>query len=237
LKIPSGIPRNYDDNWTPKYFYILATCLTAALITTNIIGFKFIALFGTKFGAGTLMFPACLIVGDLTTEVYGFRRSRNVIFISVALFFAYTVVTQIAMILPPAPEWKHQLEFEAVFSQSPRLFVGGAFAYLAGELSNSWVMSKVKIINDGKYFWWRAMLSAVVGELANTTTYMIVAWGGIMTPGFLFQVILTGATIKIIVQTLVLPLTTALAVKFKKLEGVDHFDGRKTAQGIIPARD
>jgi len=227
LKIPVGILRNYDDNWTPKYFYILAVCLAVALITTNIIAFKFIELGGIKFGAGTLMFPVCLIIGDLMTEVYGFRRSRTVILLSLACFFAYTVITQIAILLPPAPEWKDQEAFSAVFSRSPRLFMGGALAYLAGELSNSYVMSKVKIINDGKYFWWRAMLSAVIAELVNTTVYMGVAWAGTMEVGFLLKVILNGTLLKVLVQTLVLPITTILAVKFKMLEGVDHFDGKK----------
>jgi uncharacterized integral membrane protein (TIGR00697 family) len=227
VKSSPGLPRNYDDNWTPKYFYILAVCLAVALITTNIIAFKFIEIFGIKFGAGTLMFPGCLIVGDLTTEVYGFRRSRKVILLSLVCFFAYTVFTQLAVALPPAPEWKYQDAFSTVFNQSPRLFVAGALAYLAGELSNSYVMSKVKIINDGKYFWWRAMLSAVIGELANTTVFMNVAWLGNMEFGFLLMVILNGTIAKVVIQALVLPITTALAAKFKTLEGVDHFDGKK----------
>jgi uncharacterized PurR-regulated membrane protein YhhQ (DUF165 family) len=83
----TSIRRNFDDNWTPRYFYILAVCLAVALMTTNIIAFKFVQLFGIKFGAGTLMFPACLIVGDLTTEVYGFRRTRKVVVLSLVCYF------------------------------------------------------------------------------------------------------------------------------------------------------
>jgi uncharacterized integral membrane protein (TIGR00697 family) len=161
----ASIPRSFDDDWTPRYFYILAVCLAVALMTTNIIAFKFIQVFGFKFGAGTLMFPACLIVGDLTTEVYGFRRSRKVILLSLACYFVFMLFTQLAIWLPPAPEWKDQAAFSQVFGQAPRIFVAGAFAYLAGELSNSLVMSRMKIRDNGKHFWRRAMASAIVGEL------------------------------------------------------------------------
>lgn len=229
MRVSSNIPRNYDDNWTPKYFYVLAACLAVALITTNIIAFKFIQILGIKFGAGTLMFPLCLIIGDLTTEVYGFHRSRKVIFLSLVCFFVYTVITQLAVALPPAPEWKNQEIFSAVFQQSPRLFTGGALAYLAGELSNSYVMSKVKIINDGKYFWWRAMLSAVIGELINTSVFMSVAWAGNMEIAFLLSVIINGTILKVIIQAIILPITTMLATRLKTLEGVDHFDGIKAS--------
>lgn len=226
LKNSSKIPRNYTDDWVPKYFYILAVCLAVALITTNIIAFKFIQIFGIKFGAGTLMFPVCLVIGDLTTEVYGFHRSRKVILLSLACFFAYTLITQLAVALPPAPEWKDQAVFSAVFSQSLRLFIAGSMAYLAGELSNSYVMSKMKIFNNGRYFWSRAMLSAVVGELANTSVFMSVAWLGNMDFSFLLNVIFNGTIIKIVIQALVLPITTLLAIKLKVLEGVDHFDAK-----------
>ena len=194
-------------------------------MTTNIIAFKLVQLFGIKFGAGTLMFPACLIVGDLTTEVYGFRRTRKVVVLSLVCSFAYMVFTQLAIWLPPAPEWKDQAVFSQVFGQAPRIFIAGAFAYLAGELSNSLVISRMKIRDNGKYFWRRAMASAIVGELANTSVFMSFAWAGKMGLGSLLHVILNGTLIKIVVQALVLPVTTALAVKFKTLEGVDHFDG------------
>lgn len=232
MLLPPNIPRNYDDNWTPRYFYILSTCLLVALITTNIVAFKFFQIFGMKFGAGTLMFPVCLIVGDLMTEVYGFRRSRRVILLCLGCFFAYTLVAQLAIALPPAPEWKDQEAFQTVFGQSPRLFVAGTLAYLTGELTNSLVISRMKIYSDGRYFWGRATVSAVIAELSNTTVFMVVAWLGSMDIGFLLGVIVNGTVLKVIIQTCVLPITTYLAVKLKILEGVDHFDGHRKSKTI-----
>jgi len=198
--------------------------LAVAMITTNIISFKIIQIFGIKFSGGTLLFPVCLIIGDLTTEVYGFRRSRAVIVLTVGCYFAYTLFTQLAIYLPPAPEWKSQDIFAQVFSQTPRFFVAGTMAYLTSELTNSYVMSRMKIRNKGKYFSLRATVSAVVAELVNTSVFMSLAWAGKMEFGFLVGAVSAGTTIKVLVQSLVLPITWMLVRKLKTMEGVDHFD-------------
>ena len=218
--------RNYNDNWTPKYFYIFAAYMALVFITTNIISFKFIQIFGVKFGAGTLLFPATLIIGDLTTEVYGFARTRKIIILSMTCFLVYIFFTQLAMYLPAAPEWKDQAIFEQVFGQTPRFFVAGTLAYLSSELVNAYVMSRMKIMHKGKYFFLRAMVSSVAAELVNTSVFMGIAWAGKMGLLFLIGVALSGTGIKILLQALVLPLTSILATKLKAMEGVDHFDAK-----------
>ena len=228
------LPRNYDDNWTPRYLHYLSVCMGVALLTTNIIAFKFFQLFGVKFGAGNLMLPVCVIVGDLISEVYGYRRTRQIIWTSLACYLAYVLVTQLAVWLPPAAEWTQQAVFAQVFGQTPRLFVAGSLAYLAAELSNSWIISRMKIRDDGKYFWRRAVVSSIVAELANTAVFMSVAWAGRMPLLFLAHVVVNGTLLKIAIQTLVLPVTSALVRLLKRKEGVDHFDGRKGSEGFLP---
>ena len=111
-----------------------------------------------------------------------------------------------------------------MFGQTPRFFIAGACAYLSSELINAYIMSRMKIVHHGKYFSLRAMVSAVVGELTNTSVFMSIAWLGNMELSFLAGVILTGTMIKTLVQTIVLPFTAILAAKLKAMEGVDHFD-------------
>jgi hypothetical protein len=217
---------NFNDNWDPKYLYIFASLLSVALITTNIIAFKFITIGGLKFGAGTLLFPLCLILGDIISEVYGYKKSRKLILISLFGFFVYTLFVQLAVHLPPAPEWSHQEAFATVFNYAPRLFIAGALAYLAGELTNSYVLTKIKVQMAGRHFWWRAIASTVVGETANTTTFMLIAFLGKMEISFLLIVIFNGIWMKTLIEILVLPLTTLLVKKLKAKEGIEHFDAK-----------
>ena len=63
---------------------------------------------GITPGAGVLFFPISYVFGDILTEVYGYARSRRVIWagfggLAFAAVMAWTVVA-----LPPAPFWKNQ---------------------------------------------------------------------------------------------------------------------------------
>lgn len=215
---------SYGKDWTPKYFYILGICLCTALIITNTIGSKLIDIMGLKFGAGTLMFPVCLIIGDLTSEVYGFRRTRVLIILSLLCFFVFTAMTQIAIALPAAAEWPHQEAFATVFGQSPRVFIAGALAYLAGELTNSYSLTRLKVASGGRYFWWRAMASTIIGQITNTIVFIGIVFGDKLELPTLLSVIANGIMIKVVIEAIVLPITARIAHYLKKAEGIDHFD-------------
>jgi uncharacterized integral membrane protein (TIGR00697 family) len=218
------ITLSFDDNWSPKYFHIIAICLGAALIITNVFSFKFIDVFGFKFGAGAILFPFCLILGDILTEIYGFRRARHVIITSLVCFFFYALVSQIIIALPPAPGWPHQEMFKTIFSLAPRIFIAGALAYLAGELCNSFIMSRMKIRDKGRYFYSRAMTSTIFGELVNSAVFFTIAFAGSYSFALIVTLIINGTVLKTFIEALVLPLTTLIVRRIKILENVDHFD-------------
>ncbi len=220
----------YDANtevgsaWRPKYLHIVGICLGASLIITNVFAFKLVELFGFTFGAGALLFPFCLILGDIITEVYGFKRARAVILTSLLCFFFYAVISQIVVALPPSSQWNHQEAFATVFSFAPRVFLAGALAYLAGELSNSFVMSKLKTFSGGRYFFFRAVLSTIVGELLNSVVFFTIVFWGKPEFSILASVIINGTILKAAIEILVFPLTTLLVSKLKQAEGVEYFD-------------
>jgi uncharacterized integral membrane protein (TIGR00697 family) len=211
-------------SWRPKYLHIVGICLGAALIITNVFSFKLVILFGFTFGAGALLFPVCLILGDIITEVYGFKRARSVILTSLLCFFFYAVVSQVVITLPPAPQWKHQEAFAAIFSFAPRVFVAGALAYLIGEISNSFVMSRMKTHSGGQHFFARALLSTIVGELLNSAVFFTIVFWGKFEFSVIVSAIVNGTILKTAIEILVLPLTQAIVSKLKHAEGVEFFD-------------
>lgn len=220
----SEIKRLYAGEWNEKYLYYFGIALVTFLITTNILAIKFFEIAGVKFGAGMLFFPFCLITGDIVTEVYGFKKTRQIIIGSLLAYMFFMISTQFVIALPPAAEWPHQDAFAKIFGQAPRVFVAGCLAYLAGELSNSYVMAKLKAKTNGRYFWYRAMMSTVVGQTANTLVFQLTAFWAVMPAMFLLRVIVNGTILKVIFEAIVLPITALICTKVKALEGVDYFD-------------
>jgi uncharacterized integral membrane protein (TIGR00697 family) len=80
--------------------YLLVTVLfVACLIAANITATKLIEPWGLVMDAGTIVFPVSYILGDVLTEVYGFRAARRVIWLG---FLAnLLVVAAIALARPP----------------------------------------------------------------------------------------------------------------------------------------
>jgi len=204
---------------------VVGICLAASLIITNVFSFKLVNLFGFTFGAGALLFPVCLILGDITTEIYGYRRARSIILMSLFCFFFYALVSQIIVALPPATQWHHQDAFALIFSFAPPVFIAGSAAYLIGELSNSYVMSRMKTRYRGRHFFVRATASTVIGQLLNSAVFFtIVFWGKVETDVVLAAII-NGTVLKTLIEICVLPLTYLVVRRLKHAEGAEIFDG------------
>lgn len=209
-----------------KYFYLCACLLSTFLLTSDVMAVKFFEIGGIKMGGAYLTIPFTLIMGDIVTEVYGFKNARRVILLSLFCLFLFVLISQIITHLPPAEGWYKQEAFAEIFSHTPRIFLAGSFAYIIGEMTNSWSLSKLKVATNGRHFWWRAMASTVIGQTANTITFMFTAFGGIMSTSFLLDVIWNGIVIKTLIEAMVLPLTGLLVNKLKKLENMDYFDSK-----------
>jgi len=218
------IKKQYGGDWNEKYLYFFGIALATFLITTNVMALKFFEVFGIKFGAGMLFFPFCLITGDIVTEVYGFKKTRQIIIASLLAYMFFMLSSQLVVALPPASEWVLQESFEKIFKQAPRVFIAGCLAYLAGEISNSYIMAKLKTKTDGRYFWYRAMMSTVIGQTANTFVFQFIAFLGVMPILFLTKVVINGIVMKVLLEVLILPFTYLICRQIKRLEGVDYFD-------------
>lgn len=166
------------------------------------------------------------------TEVYGYKKTRQIIIASLLSYMFFMLSSQAVIALPPADEWHLQAQFETIFGQAPRVFIGGCLAYLAGELSNSYIMSHMKVKMDGRHFWLRAMVSTLVGEAANTCVFQFTAFWGVMPALFLVKVVTNGTIAKCIVEAVVLPLTAFICRRVKAGEGIDYFDHKPPAQTV-----
>lgn len=156
---------------------------------------------------GAFLFPLTYILGDVLTEVYGFARAKRAIWIG----FACSVVASLTFWLvdsaPPAADWPNQAAWHAVLGFVPRIVLASLLAYLAGQLLNAWVLEKIKARTGGKRLWARLLGSTVVGELADTAIFCLVAFGGTISAPSMVNYIVVGYLYKTIIEVVLLPLT------------------------------
>src|SRR6188768_2939320 len=108
-------PRTY------RYYELVMAAFVTVLVCSNLIGPAKIAqidapLLGTlTFGAGVLFFPISYVFGDILTEVYGYARSRRVIWTGFAALAFAALISAFVVWLPPSSAWHGQESLAAVF--------------------------------------------------------------------------------------------------------------------------
>jgi len=220
----SQLKLSYDDNWKPKYLHFLAAALIAVYLTTNVIAAKQAEIFGFVVTAGTLTFPFVLILGDVISEIYGYRRSRQVIFSGFFAMIFFVLITQAALLLPSASSWSNQPAYETVLGVIPRIILASLTTYIVSDLVNVFIISRMKIIQGGKGFPIRAVLSTVVAQAVDGLIFYPLAFLGIIPIPTLIEIFFTSWVIKVALEVVALPITTFVVKHIKRLEGIEHFD-------------
>ncbi|HUL56839.1 MAG TPA: queuosine precursor transporter [Usitatibacter sp.] len=215
-----------------KYYEFVMAAFVTILICSNLIGPAKIAqldvpVLGTiTFGAGVLFFPISYVFGDVLTEVYGYARSRRVIWAGFAGLAFASVMSYVVVALPPAPFWKNQAAYEIAFGLTWRIALASMTAYFAGEFVNSYVLAKMKIMTSGRWLWTRTIGSTIFGEGVDSTIFYPLAFygTGIIPDEKLPTVMLAQFVAKVSVEVVFTPVTYWIVGFLKRAEREDYYD-------------
>jgi queuosine precursor transporter len=209
-----------------RFFTLITGLFVAVLLISNIASSKIVQLGPFTFDGGTILFPISYIFGDILTEVYGYRKSRQVIWIGFASALLMSIVLAIVGFLPPAQGWNNQDAYMAILGTTPRIVAGSLIAYFAGEFSNSYVLAKMKIFTKGRWLFSRTIGSTIVGEGIDTIFFVCIAFLGIIPGGTLMAVIVSNYVFKVGFEVVATPLTYAVVGYLKKAEKTDVYDDK-----------
>ena len=218
--------RNY------RYYEFVMVAFVVILVCSNLIGPAKIAqvdlpLLGAfTFGAGALFFPISYVFGDVLTEVYGYARSRRVIWAGFAALAFASLMAYVVVALPPAPFWKNQGAYEVAFGSTWRIALASMFAYFCGEFVNSFTLAKMKIATAGRWLWMRTIGSTIVGEGVDSVLFYPLAFygTGIIPDEALPKVMLAQFVAKVGVEVVFTPVTYWVVGALKRAENEDHYD-------------
>src|SRR3954464_9131986 len=159
-----------------RYYDILVHVFVVVLLISNLVGSKICAIGPFRISGAQLLFPITYIFGDVFTEVYGYAASRRAIWMGFLAMGLLSVFGEIAVALPPAPDWHNQQAFATVFGLVPRFAIASLVAYWAGEFTNSYTMAKLKLWTKGSKLWTRTIGSTLTGQAVDTTIVIMIAF-------------------------------------------------------------
>ena len=205
-------------------FLLFTALFVTCLLVANIIAGKLIQVFGMILPAAVIVFPITYILGDVFTEVYGFGRARIVIWIGFGANLLMAGLFFLTIIMPYPDFWKDQTPYRLVLGTAPRVVVASIIAYMAGEFSNSFILSRLKIYTQGKMLWVRTIGSTLAGEGVDTALFIAIAFSGSFPLSVLGELMLFQYLWKVGYEIVATPLTYCLVRWVKRKEGIDVFD-------------
>lgn len=195
------------------------------LLCANLVGVsKAVTISGFTFGAGNLFFPLSYLFGDVLTEVYGYARSRKVVWAGFGALAFASIMSAVVVALPPSPQWQGQEHLEAVFGSTWRTSLASLLGYACGEFANSVTLAKLKIKTAGKFLWMRTIGSTIVGEAADTLVFYPLAFLGVWSHSLLLTVMMGNYAIKVLWEVIATPVTYRVVAFLKRRENEDYFD-------------
>jgi uncharacterized integral membrane protein (TIGR00697 family) len=217
---------------TYRYYDLLLAAFVAVLLSANLIGVHKVSSIDLPFygeyiyGAGVLFFPISYLFGDILTEVYGYARSRKVIWAGFGALIFASLMSVVITNLPAAKTMsaEHQAAVNLIFGQTPRIVMASLLAFWIGEFVNSFVLAKMKVFMVGRFLWMRTIGSTVLGEIADSAIFYPVAFFGTWSNEQLISVMIGNYIIKVLWEVLATPFTYLIVGFLKRAEQVDHYD-------------
>ena len=217
---------------TYRYYDLVMVGFVTVLVCSNLVGPAKIAQLDLPvvgafvFGAGVLFFPISYVFGDILTEVYGYARSRRVIWAGFAALAFASLMAWVVVELPPAPFWKNQAAYETAFGSTWRIAIASLVAFVCGEFVNSYVLARMKVVTQGRWLWTRTIGSTIFGEGVDSLLFYPLAFygTGIIPDDKLPLVMLAQFFAKVGVEVLLTPVTYKVVGWLKRAEQEDFYD-------------
>lgn len=208
-----------------KYYDLVMVSFVSALLCSSLIGVgKVCQIAGYSVGAAIFFFPISYIFGDILTEVYGYARSRRVIWAGFAALGFASLMSWAVVALPPAPGWPHQDAYVVVYGQTPRIVAASLTAFWAGDFVNSYVLAKLKLKTAGRFLWLRTIGSTVVGQGVDSLIFYPLAFLGEWPAPLVLAVMTSNFLIKVGVEVVMTPVTYQIVGFLKRAEREDYYD-------------
>lgn len=201
-------------NKTNVYTY-LAGIFCACMIASNILATRTLEISFIALPCSILAFPMLFVINDILSEIYGFKLTKNIIYLGFIINVVVVVLYQVAMIFPSSSP--NAPAFAALLSTTPRLFVAGLISYMIGNLLNSQVLVKLKEKYSDLLFV-RVIVSTIIGETVDSVIFILVSFYGVLPNDLILTMICCQIVFKVLYELIFYPLTRKVVFKIRTLD-------------------
>lgn len=201
-KVSENPLKNRDFSSSP--LMILTALFITLYLVSNIMAVKVVSFFGLfYFDAGTITFPFAYMLGDVLTEIWGYRTTKRIIYLTLLCNIVLMACTAIGVTMP-SPDYLAETAaaYDHIFSYVPRIVVASLVGFLMGELSNAWLMERIKIRTKGRWLWLRTIGSSAVAYIFDSLPFVLIAFAGVVSTHDLIMMIVFQYVSKLLIESM-----------------------------------
>ncbi len=201
-KVSENPLKNRTEQLSP--FVVVSVLFILCYVVSNLMAVKVVGFFGLfYFDAGTITFPLAYMLGDVLTEIWGYKTAKKTIILAFLCNLFVVICTQIGVWLP-SPDYLDPIAsaYNTVYSYVPRIVIASLTGFLLGELSNAWIMEKIKRKMNGRHLWVRTIGSSIIGYIFDTVPFVLIAFLGVLSTRDILLMIASQYIMKIAIETL-----------------------------------
>ena len=205
----------FENNTKTRVYAYLMGIFCASIIVSNILATKTLEFEFIALPCSILTFPVLFIVNDILSEIYGYKMTRDVIYLGFIINIIAIALYHIAMAFPSSSP--NALAFAMLLSTTPRLFIAGVISYMLGNILNSKVLVKLKERYNDQLFV-RCILSTAIGETVDSIIFISISFVGVLPNDLILTMICCQIVFKVLYELLAYPVTRKVIMHIRTLD-------------------
>lgn len=219
IKIESG-----QFHLNSKCLLLISMLYITISITATALAYRFVSIGPTTVSGATVIFPLNFFVIDIIAEVYGFSIAKKIIWMGLLCELLFAMIAQAILYMPYPTFWHLHNEYEHIFGSSLRFVLSGIIADLVSMFTSAYLISKWKILMNGKYFGTRSIGATIISDFFMTLIIGISAFVGTVPSIDLLKILASGYLLHVAYALIFVWITVVLVNVIKKIEKTDNYD-------------
>ena len=163
-------------------FDIIVALYIFGIVTAQLMGSKVVP-FGEIFGltlnisVAVFLMPLLFTITDVVVEVYGKARARSLVYTGLIVVVLLAIYTLIVTNLPAANRFLSSNDaYNLIFGTSIRFAIAAIAAFLAAEIIDVLIYSKMRERMKNKGMWLRNNVSNFIGQFIDSAVFVVIAF-------------------------------------------------------------
>jgi uncharacterized integral membrane protein (TIGR00697 family) len=206
-----------------RYIHYAILFFAMFMLADQVMMYRLTQIGPLTLTAGVFLMPLYYFTGDLIAEVYGFKVAKQAVLAILICCIVFASLVTLLNYLPTPVDWKYKQSYDYVLGHIIRsTILGIGVAVFVGSYINAYIISKLKVIANGRIFILRSIASSAIGELIQMVLGCFLLFTGVFPLNQILHLIISSYMWQVALGAIVSTGGSLLVRLLKHVEGTTY---------------